>query len=85
MTRSGKSLPTTIGHSVRLLNEITSRDDPGRPAFLVSGGRRATPAPISFVARAQEEERGREGFEPRRFRRAPGGSAHSRSPRDILP
>jgi hypothetical protein len=29
------SLPTTIGHSVRRLNEITSRDDSGRPAFYV--------------------------------------------------
>jgi hypothetical protein len=78
------SLPTTIGHSVRLLNEITSRDDKGRPAFFVTGGRRTTSVPI-FMARAQEEERGREGFEPPRFRRAPGGSAHSPSPRDILP
>ena len=41
--------------------------------------------PLFLLARAQEEERGREGFEPRRFRRAPGGSAHSRSPKDILP
>jgi hypothetical protein len=40
------SLPTKIGHSVRLLNEITSRDDSGRPAFFVSGGRRTTPAPF---------------------------------------
>jgi hypothetical protein len=78
------SLPTTIGHSVRLLNEITLRDDSGRPAFFVSGAgvqRRL----LFLLARAQEEEPGREGFESPRFRRAPGGSAHSRSPRDILP
>ena len=78
------SQPTTIGHSVRLLNEITSRDGSGRLAFFVSGGRRTASAPF-LLARTQEEERGREGFEPRRFRRAPGGSAHSRSPKDILP
>ena len=72
------SLPTTIGHSVRLLNEITLRDDSGRPA----GVQRRL---LFLLARAQEEEPGREGFESPRFRRAPGGSAHSRSPRDILP
>jgi hypothetical protein len=75
------SRPTMIGHRVRLPNEITSRDD--CPASFVAGGRRTASAPF-LLARAQEEERGREGFEPRRFRRAPGGSAHSRSPRDIL-
>jgi hypothetical protein len=40
--------------------------------------------PPFLLARAQEEECGREGFEPRRFRRAPGGSAHSCSPRHPL-
>ena len=77
------SLPTKIGHSVRLLNEITSRDDSGRPAFFVTGAGVQRRPPF-LLARAQEEERGREGFEPWRFRRAPGGSAHSRSPKDIL-
>ena len=76
--------PTTIGHSVRLLNEITSRDDSGCPAFFVSGGRRTASAPI-FIGEGSRGRVGPEGFEPRRFRRAPGGSAHSRSPRDILP
>ena len=69
------SLPTTIGHSVRLLNEITSRDGSGCPAFFVAGGRRTASAPI-LLARAQEEERGRKGFEfAAELRRAPGGSA----------
>jgi hypothetical protein len=49
------SLPTTIGHSVRLLNEITSRDN--CPASFVAGGRRTTSAPI-FIA---EGKRGRAG------------------------
>ena len=38
-------------------NEITSRDDSGRPAFFVTGGRRTTSAPI-FIA---EGSRGRAG------------------------
>jgi hypothetical protein len=46
--------PMTIGHSVRLLNEITSRDD--CPASFVAGGRRTASAPI-FIGGAQEEER----------------------------
>ena len=51
------SLPTTIGHSVRLLNEITSRDGSGGLAFFVSGGRRTASASI-FIG---EDSRGRAG------------------------
>jgi hypothetical protein len=51
------SRPTMIGHRVRLLNEITSRDDSGCPAFFVSGGRRTASAP-TFIG---EGSRGRVG------------------------
>jgi hypothetical protein len=51
------SPPRTIGHSVRLLNEITSRDGSDRLAFFVSGGRRTALAPL-FIG---EGKRGRAG------------------------
>jgi hypothetical protein len=74
------------GHNLMPPNEIGSRDGLWPSIFVVVGTRRAASVPILIWWRLERKSWAGKGLSRRGLKeRAPGGSAHSRSPKDILP